>query len=497
MIPKKIETLQDVKCMLLTMESQFPVETWKVNSIAVWPYIRIKLYIHFLSRLNTTSQVKPEIKKSQDMIQRKAKNKMTQAISVVKAGWLLHKMYSKIKPKKHLFFGSHIHRVRLGDEQFNRFYDPIVDYFDLKEDVVMIEYQKIHKNTFNMEAVMSLKEHLDNYKLLKKLPFGVQHSVTNSAFESYHHFLEALAPLVERLDTLRLSIDQLEKWVLKVEGVQGFFEKLFRKMRPEHIVFQGYYGLDDLYAAMLTANTMGIETIDMQHGPQTEVHMVFSAWTKFPKESYSLMPVTYWNWDETSKLNIEAWSHAQERITAKVIGQPWVGYWLAKNANQSFDRAYIFFSLQTHPFTLEEMITPAIIECMRQTSQPWLLRLHPRNHIPVSEIRQYITDHGILESKFTIQDAFEMPLPESLLRSFIHITNFSGCLIEAYLLGIPTIVIHEVGLEVFAPYIDEKMVHYVHRDIVDFVARIQILINEKAMLEPTQSSAILLNPFTA
>jgi hypothetical protein len=40
--------------------------------------------------------------------------------------------------------------------------------------------------------------------------------------------------------------------------------------------------VDNLYAAVLAANQLGIRTIDFQHGPQTNVHMVFTAWNKIP-----------------------------------------------------------------------------------------------------------------------------------------------------------------------------------------------------------------------
>jgi hypothetical protein len=46
------------------------------------------------------------------------------------------------------------------------------------------------------------------------------------------------------------------------------------KVRPSKIILPGYYGRI-IYMHVLAANQLGIRTIDFQHGPQTNVHMVF------------------------------------------------------------------------------------------------------------------------------------------------------------------------------------------------------------------------------
>ena len=72
-----------------------------------------------------------------------------------------------------------------------------------------------------------------------------------------------------------------------------------------------------------------------------------------------------------------------------------------------------------------------------------------------------------------MQDAISSPLPEVLNNSIAHITNYSGCLIEARLLNVPTVLINVVGKEMFNQYIDDKLVFYLDQNNEDFIENVE------------------------
>ena len=60
-----ISSQDEIKKIILHIEEKWPVEKWEINHIKIWPYLRIKLYIHLLMMMNkklekeqTTSDVK-------------------------------------------------------------------------------------------------------------------------------------------------------------------------------------------------------------------------------------------------------------------------------------------------------------------------------------------------------------------------------------------------------------------------------------------------------
>tara|TARA_R110002049_G_scaffold3795_5_gene27647 strand:- start:125513 stop:126859 length:1347 start_codon:yes stop_codon:yes gene_type:complete len=401
--------------------------------------------------------------------------------------------FFKLKQKQILFFGSHIHRIFQNGQYFNRFYDSMVDFHGLQNKVYNVEYQKINEPIYNKKAVISLNTYLDYHKLVNKVYNKFRKRKPLLALKQYDQFCNDLSGLNLKLEDLRLSENHLIEWSEKVNTNNMFFERLYKKVKPQKVIFLGYYGLDDLYAALLAANKLGIKTIDFQHGPQTNVHLAFSCWNKIPEKGFNSMPVEFWNWDQASKNNIDTWANTANGVKAKVVGQPYLGYWMHKMKNENIKKQYVFYSLQTHPFSIEDFLTPQIIALIKRLKYNWVLRLHPRNNLDIDELKLFLKTNKI-ENKAHIQDAFNVPLPEVLTASVLHITNYSGCLIEAYQLGVPTLLINEVGHEMFSEYIDNKLVYYLNQNETHFQQAFEDVIKNCENLPILKESINVFNP---
>lgn len=465
---KSISTQEDIKQLIIDIEQKWPVDSWNINGIDIWPYIRIKIYIDFLVQMNKSDSSTETNKKTEKEKANFLLRYFLMTIKITGAFVRLISFFLMLKNKKILFFGSHIHRVVNEGVYFNRFYDSMIEHHKLDDEVYMVEYQKTYNKMYNPGAVIELKKHLNDYTLFSKV-FSVFNKKKNTIYlEGYDDFYLWLSLHFFELKKVKISQKDLINWSNKIKSLKTFYRLFYKKVKPSKIVFLGYYGLDDLTAALLVGNDLKITTIDFQHGPQTNIHMAYTSWTKVPKEGFNIMPVEFWNWDLRSKSSIEKWASKTHNVESRLVGQPFVSYYLNKYKNiEQSDEKQIFYSLQTTPFSIEDMITPKIISLIKKSNLKWIFRLHPRSNISLQSLNDFLMLNNIGDKAVT-QDAFQTPLPESLASSFLHVTNYSGCLIEAYLMGIPSLLIHNMGKEMFNLYIDNKKVFFLDQNESNF-----------------------------
>lgn len=446
--------LIEVKQKIIEIEEKFPVDEWSINGVDIWPLVRIKLYIGFFST-----------KSKSDTIVKKPKKKYSyRFINFITALFQYVFFISSLKKKKLIFFSAQMQRVDFKSSRFNRFFDSMIDYHKLHDDVYMLEYQYQESNFFNKKSIIHLVKYFETFKTINrrksKLSKKQPDDIKLKDYNEFYNFIKN-----DELFNCLLGFFEektIINWAKKIESNSKFFEILYTKIAPKKIIYSGYYGLDDLYSSVLAANKLGIPTIDVQHGPLTNVHMVFTSWTKIPKEGYNTMVKEYWTWDEKSNENILEWAKHNENINAKAIGNTFVSYCSKNKYDSNNMKDYIIYSIQPL-FTLDYFFSESILKLMKETSQKWVLRLHPRNYFEMKDIQSFLKLNS-LEDKVFIQEFHEMGLPEAIQNSLLHITHYSGCLIEAKLMGKPTIAINDIALMVYGDYFDDDSVTYINQD---------------------------------
>jgi len=140
-----------------------------------------------------------------------------------------------------------------------------------------------------------------------------------------------------------------------------------------------------------------------------------------------------------------------------------------------------------------ELFTPQLIRLIQQSKYTWVLRLHPRNDTNIEAINSFLINHGILKNT-VIQSSVEKPLPLALNTSFLHVTNYSGCTIEAKMMGVPTVLIHQVGLEMFGAYIDNKAVYFLDQNSEDFELKFNVLVKKSEKVHYKLKNSELFKP---
>lgn len=449
---------ENIKNYVLKIEELFPVDSWKVNDLAIWPFLRIKLLFHLINVIEAGNKIQKKERKKPTILEKsKAKLKNLDAI-VHYFLWL-----KKIPSKKFLFVGADTHRVNFKSKRFNRYFDILIEKHQIENDSMYFEYGPDTKNQYNLNLIYTFNKALKGYLLLKKnKPTKVKFS--GNQFEDFLKFLEQ-----EKFNESFLSIynsSYFEYWASNTFFHKvNFFTKVLKKIKPSQIMILCYYS-ENIFALIVAANQLGIKTIEMQHGPQTDFHLGYGSWTKIPSEGYLMLPTVFWCWDEQSQSVLNKWIKNNNNYSAINIGNPWVDYW--KTVDYAFEfKDYILYSLQPNPLTIEQLFPQAILDFIKKEPYQWFIRLHPRQMHELDNIKRLLKKNDVLHL-VNIEQATNEPLPQLLMNSIVHVTHFSGTALEASFLNVFTVLINEIGLLSFPHLISSKKAIYLDVHDIDF-----------------------------
>lgn len=453
---------EDIKNYILKIEQQFPVDSWKVNQLAIWPILRIKLFFHLINVVEAGNRV--QIKKEKKLsIFQKLKEELKKIVAVIHYFFWMRKLPSK----KYLFVGADAHRVNFKARRFNRYFDILIDKYQIEKDSLYFEYGHDTKNQYNLNLIYTFNKALKGYFLLKKNS-SIKVKFSGVLFDDFLTFLGQEEFNKNFLNTYNASY--FEKWASHTFFHKvNFFTEALKKIKPTQIMILCYY-LEDNFALIVAANQLRIKTIEMQHGPQTDIHLSYGSWTKIPSEGYLMIPTVFWSWDEYSKGVLNKWIKGNNNYAALTIGNPWVEYWKTVNEDYKY-KDYIFYSLQPNPITIQQLFPQPILDFIKNEPYQWFIRLHPRQMYDLENIKNYLNEHNVLHL-VNIDQATNDPLPQLLINSAVHITHSSGSALEASFLNVFTVLINEIGLLSFPELISAQKAVYLNINDLDFKQRL-------------------------
>jgi hypothetical protein len=465
-----INSRTEIQHFLLEVEKKFPVNQWKVGNVHLWPFIRIKLFFYLIILIEKSDsspiKTKPE---------KKGKERIKADFKKLLSVFHYYKWLYTLPIKKNLFVGADAHRVDYRQTRFNRYFDILIEKYNLSQNSMYFEYGINTHKQFNSSLIFTFSKALNGFLFLNKF-LKIKGNVQMEGYEDFLDYLKKEKQFTQ-FSTV-YSTKNFSNWgSLVCYPRVVFFKKVLTKIKPERVVILCYY-LDDIMALIAAANQLKIETIEMQHGPQTAVHMAYSSWFTLPTEGYDMLPRNYWCWDENSKNVLQEWTKSNKNYAVKVIGNPWIDYWKTKEKN-NVHTDYILYSLQPSPLTLEQLFPESIINFIKENPFPWFIRLHPRQLKEMEVIKKFLEDKQILHL-VTIDAATNDPLPLLLSNALIHITHFSGTAIEASLFNVFTVLLNEIGKLSFQDLISAQKAVYLDVNSLLFSEDLRKSIKNKA-----------------
>lgn len=415
-------------------EKNHPVDIWKFGEIEVWPIIKMEVFFQWVS----TSTKKP----LKELKIESAGSKIYGAIRSL--GKYLGLFFSRPKVIDNIYCGTFSHRVDYDGLFINRYFEPLIEK-DLSKTYIQFEFDsRLNKSYKDPNKIVFT----DDFKL----PYGLL-KVFLKKNTLYAPDLENFISLAQ--EKLNLPMNGFKyKLINRLQSIvtySNLFKLLLSKHRPEKIFGLCYYSTP-MFALNYTANKLGIPIYDMQHGGQGRLHPMYN-FQKIPVSGYNTLPKTFLCWDTTSRSNLQSWLKNQTYHEAETVGNPWVDFQLNNNATILSKEKKIIL------FTLQDTILPSyILECIQDTPDTyhWWIRVHPRMTEAKSNIIKQLSERNI-SHKVEFDRAFEYSLPILLKQSVVHISRFSGSIIESALVNTPSIIIDEIGVETYRDYINDGL----------------------------------------
>lgn len=433
-----------------------------IDGVDIWPLYRAQT----ISMFRNPSSYHKHFE-SHKIVSPRLRERVIEAIGKFKLEKLIEQeaehMASELGNVRVLFYSRNSNYTdRAGSFYIDRFCDPYIDYLKAKG----ISCGKIElSGTYEpakermIKPVVIDESHFRKYWYLSS---GRKRSLISGVDKMQSH-VNAAAGL--NFVTRHIQSGILEVWYYKL-----LFTALFEKLKPEYVFYKCYYE-HDAAGLTLAAHDAGIKTVDIQHGKQGEFHPMYSHFTRIPQGGYKLLPDYFWNWGNTSALNIsESRGSVSAFHTPLVGGNLWMAQWkslipssfinnLAK-VPESWERASkcILFTLQ--PLDREEIIPEAVKSAIRNSPDDWmwLIRRHPMQRISNEEILDLLDLAD--NSRVNIEEASILPLFQVLRYTDHHITQWSSVVFEAEDFGVQSTITGLKGASIYEKYIKEGSFGY-------------------------------------
>ncbi|ALM21682.1 hypothetical protein AAT17_10780 [Nonlabens sp. MIC269] len=447
-------------------ENKYPVDKWVYRGIDMWPILRIYLYYNLTSISANKSIVSNEELKKNHFDCKKIKPSFF--------GKTLRKISSLLRILKflydrrvnYIFFGADSHRFWENGRYANKFFEPLISRSSIEAESVILEYDGYTNRNRYSETVVNVVDFSDMFVRLIRL---FKKEKINYSFKDYNLFLNELESIFgDRLSFF--SRNDLQLIVEKVYLKYKFYHLYFKNVKPKVVFYLCYYANNDVFASLAAANMLQIKTIEIQHGPITYPHPAYSQWFSIKNNAHNTLPSNFWCWDKYSENEIKKWSSGTI-INTKVVGNFSLISQRHKYSNLKKDNSYFLYSLQTYPYRINDFFPTSIINLIKQLEVPWIIRLHPRDNIG-KEVYDKFFERNQLTNLIEIHDAKNVPLMMDLSRTKLHFTNYSGTVLEALELNIPTVILSETGANFFKDLLDEEIIKYINSNDSNFIERV-------------------------
>ncbi|MCX2745194.1 hypothetical protein OO013_15040 [Mangrovivirga sp. M17] len=294
-----------------------------------------------------------------------------------------------------------------------------------------------NSNLYRRERIFKLTYLFPFFKFFTNFPSV---SLTNDDTDLNNILLE----VQERYDLdKQLLLNKILSILFTVIVWTRIYSFIFKKVNPKLSFGLCYYN-NEMLGMNLAASRMGVKSIDMQHGAQGELHPMYTYNRKLLSD-FEMLPDIYWVWDKVSGKNIENWISPNKKVIYG--GNPWIDFLKEKSILINIDKPVILITVQP----LNPVLEKDILEVIYKSSDryEWWIRYHPR--MTLSEKNDFETElkeFNILK-KVNFDIPNELELPQLLEIASVHISRYSGSISEASMVGVPSIICDEIGLEIY------------------------------------------------
>jgi hypothetical protein len=423
--------------LIVEIESEYDTSLLKVNGINFWPLMRRSLFTLFFSTYTDSS--------SSDTSGKRLKRYLSYLLTLAVYPLQLIKLSILKKSKVEmdvLFTGDKSQHLIHDGISVNRFLYPFRLYN--KQHIITDSYLNTR------EMILPVDQYNLNVKsfiLFELLRFKFKKIALQSDTQ------ELMSAIIERVSK-DAKIDLLRAKSIVLSSLKNtlasniFFTKLLPIIGVKKVLSVSYYGTE-IYGLFAACKNLSIPTVDIQHGGQGNLHLAYSNFTKIPLEGYHMLPKYFWVWNLESANEINTWSQNQKYHSVITGGQPWLSSQLSGKFNKKHRNRNILYTMQFPSLGEFEL------SLMSQTAKNflWYLKPHPIWENELDELKEKIAALPYADKIQLLPPGAS--LVKYLYQSDIHISKYSGSIIEANLLGVYSIIIDPIGISTFQDLIEK------------------------------------------
>lgn len=484
------------------IEKRLPVNEWTVDSISIWPLLRIDLASKlrdYYAALAFDESCKP--KNNRNKYLKYLSFAAREIIQISKYCTMYLKYctmylndYSKNADagshKDIVFLSNGISYSFINNSWYEKFCDPLIERFR-SIGITSLLLSPLHKYFIprKTESVF-IQPNIDILRVKAKIL-----SQFNNSFKVHLPFYNNLADyfINQNIPVKILPLRVIIKRVLYIRTLVKFYRGLLKKITP-YIAFQVcYYSLEGM-AFNIACREFGIHSIDIQHGVAGSVHFSYGHWLNVPDNGYELLPSIFWTWSDDDALAIMAWNNKVKHLHLPLIGgNLLLNKWLLANDSsvEFYDRQVMEIKNAHHDcihvlYTLhnmekfDDLKRKLMTICKTAEKLFFWVRLHPCGLDQRDMIKRIVMENEI--TNINIDQATDLPIYAFLRNLDVHITGCSSTVIEAELFGVPSVVMSDTAKIYYKDQLTSGWAVHIS-DIEECISAIQYQNKNKAFLK--------------
>lgn len=450
------------------IENKFSNESFFLKEVNTKLIFRHYIFLTLISKSRDSN-----ITKNNNELWKKALKKIRYVIKKNKSYLLYKKNHAKKISKDDkidilLFSSIWYRRVKVGENYYNPFTDPIIDYLE-KRGVysILFEYSGNHDG-FNKKS--EKKTYTNQYSIV--LPQIKSLFTRNISFNEK----KAIRKLVENINSLLNDYDVEIKFEVILKRLSLFFylkkkfEKKLKKLKPKVVLEVCYYNLDG-FAMISAARSLGIKIYDIQHGAQGKYHIAYGILDK-NLPSNALKPTGYFVKSMMEKKALIEFQNVSKKDVI-VMGNLFDNYLREKikrtdlkksfnTLNKSTTKQNVLISLQ-YGVGIDEKLK-YILKNTPNNCVNWWIRLHPNmKDFEIEKVFSFFSNNKI--DNVEINEPTELPLEILFPLVDLQITHFSSTALDGLNYGVNTILINAIAQKYFQEELQKnELLRYIENE---------------------------------
>jgi hypothetical protein len=445
---------------LAEIETRFPVAQWTVDSLPVWPLIRVRW---FFTEWNRSYAGLPPVPSTTRAVAL-AVRLLSGPPRALLAQWR-DRGKAPLGPARRdlLFLSDGVSYGQLGGRWLERFCDPVIRAAERRGLTTRLLCPGYGFRLPRATPSHFIQPLLDRANLRGALRAAFPLKTARlPAIEELGAWLRARGFGITSLQPKKVTSD-----AVRVLALSHAYSRLIRRTRPRLAFVVSYYGIEGM-AFVLACRRAGVVVVDFQHGAPGELHPGYARLPQPARGAHPLVPDRFWVWSDWEQRLIDTWAHETEH-RAVIGGDPWMSVWQDRRSwpavaesvarsdallERAAGRPVVLITLQWGLNPGEQLEPMQRLIAAGQRRFAFWVRLHPAMLERREEVRALLGSVG----RYELDEPTDLPLPAVLSRSALHVTHSSSTAVEAAQFGVRTVLTSELGGELYVRLADSGWV---------------------------------------